>query len=837
MKNLIVTCLLLAGLFCFTPKVNASHHAGGDIWISINSNNQAIVTITLFRNMESINLPIVASYFYDNLADTAGPLRSVALRVIHDTVFVEPNPMTNNIFGLERYVYVDTINLSSSGTYRFDAEYVLRPPCVNLSGAGFMYVHSEITHTMGVANKGVRFLDNPIYSNNTEQFSITNLADQSDADSVTHEYVIPKISFTQNVPQFSPFFLSSQNPLNVNPVFNSITGQLTTKGYNPISGAYGYAVKATAYRNGLISGYAVRENVFRTYPISSAVSSDIINFSKPPSTLNLGSRGNGYIAQVGTPLTLDSLLFDFPNFGVYSPSSVSDVTVEVVTTSGIQFGTNATLTDSILNTAKTLRNFSLTYIPDASSGNQFEVINFRLVSKYSSYDYSFWIYVEGDSAIKHEGADLTAAKDSAGNTQLSLNLYHGGTTVLDTAQTILVKDAQGNTTTHNVYKDNVQLVRSIPSAVLVSNYSADLGNLAAGTYTAYIQECCRLNNVLNVAQSTANGFYVETQFTIDATTKGAPKFNFAPLTAVPKDSLWGYDISATDLDGDSIYYSVSDPLQAAGVSVNQFVGLPSNSPLNLQVVQSAGVLAISGSTAGKYVLNVKAETFDATGNKRDEINRDMFVEVLDTGASLNIIVPDSSTLNVSTGLPSFSLTAGKPFQFAVSAFTNLVADSTTGLTMQATGMPLTMTNSAASFVVSLNKRGSGKKGTFTWTPDKSLKGQRFIVKVRVEDEQMSYTYTVLLTVDAAVGISENVVRQLEVYPNPAKDKLNINFTEGGNYTIHLINEVGQIVFTKEANVNAGVEMINLPSEFSNGVYVLQIEAADSSYLQKVQILK
>ncbi len=83
--------------------------------------------------------------------------------------------------------------------------------------------------------------------------------------------------------------------------------------------------------------------------------------------------------------------------------------------------------------------------------------------------------------------------------------------------------------------------------------------------------------------------------------------------------------------------------------------------------------------------------------------------------------------------------------------------------------------------------------------------------------------------------------QLIIYPNPVKDiiHVNLNLNSNLNETINLliINEIGQVVYQSNAEVNSGIlnTTINVPVEISSGIYLLQIVTTENLFSKSVMI--
>jgi hypothetical protein len=93
---------------------------------------------------------------------------------------------------------------------------------------------------------------------------------------------------------------------------------------------------------------------------------------------------------------------------------------------------------------------------------------------------------------------------------------------------------------------------------------------------------------------------------------------------------------------------------------------------------------------------------------------------------------------------------------------------------------------------------------------------------------------------SAAGISEigNAVSQLNAYPIPAKDQLNVEFSTGNSESlkIQMIDVLGNVIFEKTPAASSGEikESINTAS-FSKGVYFLRILSNSGSSIRKIII--
>lgn len=92
-----------------------------------------------------------------------------------------------------------------------------------------------------------------------------------------------------------------------------------------------------------------------------------------------------------------------------------------------------------------------------------------------------------------------------------------------------------------------------------------------------------------------------------------------------------------------------------------------------------------------------------------------------------------------------------------------------------------------------------------------------------------------------VGITESAMSQsLSVYPNPANEQINVQYTLSGNTkaTITVMNALGQSLIAETENATAGDNKMVLNTQaLSPGVYLLRIEAGNYSAFKKIVIAR
>ncbi len=88
----------------------------------------------------------------------------------------------------------------------------------------------------------------------------------------------------------------------------------------------------------------------------------------------------------------------------------------------------------------------------------------------------------------------------------------------------------------------------------------------------------------------------------------------------------------------------------------------------------------------------------------------------------------------------------------------------------------------------------------------------------------------VLTIKSTTAINELNLQAFSVYPNPAKDKLYIDFNESKSGLVQIYDVTGKLV--AEKNVTEQTEIINI-SELVNGMYIVQIRSEENSISYKI----
>ena len=82
------------------------------------------------------------------------------------------------------------------------------------------------------------------------------------------------------------------------------------------------------------------------------------------------------------------------------------------------------------------------------------------------------------------------------------------------------------------------------------------------------------------------------------------------------------------------------------------------------------------------------------------------------------------------------------------------------------------------------------------------------------------------------GVDEDMIQNVEVYPNPAKDVLTVKAENLNSVVVY--NSLGQRVFAQD--VEANETTINM-SDFEAGIYMVRIVANGNEVTRKVSVVK
>ncbi len=132
----------------------------------------------------------------------------------------------------------------------------------------------------------------------------------------------------------------------------------------------------------------------------------------------------------------------------------------------------------------------------------------------------------------------------------------------------------------------------------------------------------------------------------------------------------------------------------------------------------------------------------------------------------------------------------------------------------------------------------GEKATVSATPNSNYKFVGWTINNDTVSVNPQFTFVVTQSsqinaiFSPLTSSSSQLNNTIHIYPNPATDKLYLNFTNQDIDKIQLIDSTGRVVYIKrEVNQKESIEL----SQFNSGFYIVQIHTSDNTYTTKVRI--
>lgn len=320
--NLLEKLLLLLMVISSTTPAFGSHLAGGAITWEAQGNDNYIFTMTLYRECGGFAAPMQNSYSIQGRFAIPVALRgsSVVTPGCYDTsqVPVCGAPETPGYLAMEKYVYRSgVISLpgpipATGDTFTFN--FCCRPVINNMpyssnSTASSVYLKS----VMFEANEdSPEFMGDPEYVLSGAKAVSMMASRPRPGDSLYYEFVPPKIgpsanaSFSSGYSFSNPLPSPSYNALNGNVELNNQTGLLSYDIVQPAGGNYLVTIRVQCWREGKLLSEVNRELITTHTNISGnpapAVVIDTAQYT------NLSRQGQHYTAEVVVGDTLDLLI-------------------------------------------------------------------------------------------------------------------------------------------------------------------------------------------------------------------------------------------------------------------------------------------------------------------------------------------------------------------------------------------------------------------------------------------------------------------------------------------------------------------------------------------------
>ncbi|MEO8151221.1 MAG: gliding motility-associated C-terminal domain-containing protein [Bacteroidia bacterium] len=330
-KKVIQGLFILASLFTGIDKAFATHAAGADLTYTCLGGNQYRIEVTFYRDCggiaEPANVPVTykSASLGQNLTVTANKIAGTGQEITVPCATSASACNGGTSIGIRKFVYQATVTLPAAAT---DWKFSYAVCCRNCAITTIMnpcatgteiYVESTLNNVAAPGNSSPLFSNIPIaFVCSGQSFNYNHGVSDANGDSLSYEFIAPKISEASNVTFIPPFTattpFSSSTPFSL----NVLTGQIS---FTPNMVQVGImAIRVKEYRNGVLIGSVIRDmEVFTT-----------VCANNLPTASGINNTSNYTI----TACANQQICFD-----VYSDDADAGQTVTVTTNSGIAAGT------------------------------------------------------------------------------------------------------------------------------------------------------------------------------------------------------------------------------------------------------------------------------------------------------------------------------------------------------------------------------------------------------------------------------------------------------------------------------------------------------------------
>lgn len=291
---------------------------------------------------------------------------------------------------------------------------------------------------------------------------------------------------------------------------------------------------------------------------------------------------------------------------------------------------------------------------------------------------------------------------------------------------------------------------------------------SAGMYTIGWSNCCRNGAILNISNPLSQSMFLQTEVTaMDTTNNSTPFFLVPAAIFLPVNTVWQYNPLPFDPDGDSLYWSLSNPLNTWSTGCPGYVSPPGSMPMTINPI--TGTITWTANTLGNYVTTVLVEEY-RDGELIGSIRRDMqFIVVQASGTSP---IWNASTLPTdSLGNIHVNLIQNSSFTLNVSGYSP--AQNT--LWVEAYGEPFFTSPNPAVWTSSGSGVNDSISGTISWAPSSAqTRAEPYLLAIRLSDNFLTQDLSLIFQVSATVDLEEREAIHWMAYPNPSHGQIQLN---------------------------------------------------------------
>lgn len=350
---------------------------------------------------------------------------------------------------------------------------------------------------------------------------------------------------------------------------------------------------------------------------------------------------------------------------------------------------------------------------------------------------------------------------------------------------------------------------SVNAPNMASNYTVELSRsvgtcVATSSVAVNVATCFSLNPTVGLAHSSI-------------LCSGNPLLlicNYVPSGTIIPTLLWTGPNSFTS--------SIAHPtiINSSALNSGEYTltidngGCPSSKTVSISVVASPTVTVSASST---MVCAGSSATLTAGGASSYQWNPGG-----NTTVDL-VITPISNGTYSVTGTGSFNCSSEATIPIVVSP--NPTITASTNVNLLCPGDNSTLTASGA-VTYAWSNGGAGSNVVISPTINTTY------TVVGTDANNCSAATTLIQLVTECTSIEKNsaVNKSLQLFPNPAKNLLNVEFETEGTKTMEVFNEIGQVVLTSHTNnKRAQLDVSHLP----NGLYLIKTQTTSSTHLNRV----
>jgi gliding motility-associated-like protein len=287
------------------------------------------------------------------------------------------------------------------------------------------------------------------------------------------------------------------------------------------------------------------------------------------------------------------------------------------------------------------------------------------------------------------------------------------------------------------------------------------------TWTISYSTCCRNTSVDNV--SGANYYIEATLNSATALCNSSPYFTAQPIPYVCTNQPVNYSYGVVETDGDSLYYSLVDAMDGAGVSSTYYAGYSGSAPVpGTTIDPNTGLLSFTPTIIGNYVFVILVQEYDSNGDLVGTVMRD--IQFVVQNCSNTVPSPTAGTISsfggdaVQTGPYSLEMCAGNCFNFTATYSDSDPADSLLYTSNIASALPGAVVTASGSNPLTIN---------VSWCAPPGSMGQNLTFTMTIEDDfcpipgQQTFAYAVNIldatTVSPDITICGSQTAQLNAY--------------------------------------------------------------------------